>query len=51
MKIGMNLLLWTGHVTEAHYGVLQARRAWLTKSDVLNTLPVDSFAAAMKHAW
>lgn len=24
MKIGMNLLLWTGHVTEAHYGVLQA---------------------------
>lgn len=24
MKIGMNLLLWTGHVTEAHRGVLQA---------------------------
>jgi D-psicose/D-tagatose/L-ribulose 3-epimerase len=24
MKIGMNLLLWTGHVTEAHRDVLQA---------------------------
>jgi len=22
-----------------HYGVTQARRAWLTKDDVLNTLP------------
>jgi DNA polymerase (family X) len=41
----------TSHMGKIHYGVLQARRAWLTKSDVLNTLPVDSFAAAMKHAW
>ena len=24
MKIGMNLLLWTGHVTEDHVGVLKA---------------------------
>jgi len=30
------------------YGLLQARRAWLTKADVLNTLPADQFAKAMK---
>jgi DNA polymerase (family 10) len=33
------------------FGVLQARRAWLTAADVLNTLPVDRFSNAMKHAW
>jgi DNA polymerase (family 10) len=33
------------------YGVTQARRAWLTKDDVLNTLPAQAFAKAMKHAW
>jgi DNA polymerase (family X) len=33
------------------YGVLQARRAWLTKDDVLNTLPSHNFAKAMKHGW
>jgi DNA polymerase (family 10) len=33
------------------YGILQARRAWLTKSDVLNTLPPQDFAKAMKHGW
>ena len=27
MKIGMNLLLWTGHVTEAHVPVLKALKA------------------------
>jgi DNA polymerase (family 10) len=31
------------------YGILQARRAWLTKQDVLNTLPSDDFGKAMKH--
>jgi histidinol phosphatase-like PHP family hydrolase len=31
--------------------VLQARRAWLTKEDVLNTLPVEKFAKAMKKQW
>jgi DNA polymerase (family 10) len=31
------------------YGVLQARRAWLTADDVLNTLPVEKFAKAIKH--
>ena len=33
------------------FGILQARRAWLTKADVLNTLPVEQFARAMKHQW
>ena len=27
MKIGMNLLLWTGHVTEQHFPVLEALKA------------------------
>jgi len=41
----------TSHLEKIRYGVLQARRAWLTKDDVLNTLPIDKFAKAMKHAW
>ncbi|HZQ96536.1 MAG TPA: DNA polymerase/3'-5' exonuclease PolX [Candidatus Sulfotelmatobacter sp.] len=41
----------TSHMEKIRYGVLQARRAWLTKEDVLNTLPPDKFAKAMKHAW
>jgi DNA polymerase (family 10) len=41
----------TSHMDMIKYGVLQARRAWLTKDDVLNTLPADQFAKAMKHAW
>ena len=40
----------TSHMEKIKYGVLQARRAWLTKADVLNTLPVEKFAKAMKHA-
>ena len=39
------------HLEKIRYGILQARRAWLTKDDVLNTLPVQKFAKAMKHAW
>ena len=39
----------TSHMEKIRYGVLQARRAWLTKADVLNTLPVEKFAAAMKR--
>jgi DNA polymerase (family 10) len=38
----------TSHMEKIRYGVLQARRAWLTREDVLNTLPVDAFARAMK---
>ena len=41
----------TSHMELIKYGVLQARRAWLTKKDVLNTLPADQFAKAMKHGW
>jgi DNA polymerase (family 10) len=39
----------TSHLAKIRFGVLQARRAWLTKEDVLNTLPADKFANAMKH--
>ena len=41
----------TSHMEKIRFGVLQARRAWLTKDDVLNTLPLQKFAAAMKHEW
>jgi DNA polymerase (family 10) len=41
----------TSHLEKIRYGVLQARRAWLTKEDVLNTLPAQKFAKAMKHVW
>ncbi|MGA9040838.1 MAG: DNA polymerase/3'-5' exonuclease PolX [Terriglobales bacterium] len=41
----------TSHLDKIRYGILQARRAWLTKDDVLNTLPVQKFAQAMKHGW
>jgi DNA polymerase (family X) len=39
----------TTHMEKIRYGVLQARRAWLTAKDVLNTLPLEKFANAMKH--
>ena len=41
----------TSHLAKIRYGILQARRAWLTREDVLNTLPPADFAKAMKHAW
>jgi DNA polymerase (family 10) len=41
----------TSHMEKIRYGVLQARRAWLTPNDVLNTLPAQAFKKAMKHAW
>jgi DNA polymerase (family 10) len=31
-----------------HYGVTMARRAWLTAKDVINTLPVEQFLAALR---
>ncbi|HUR37049.1 MAG TPA: DNA polymerase/3'-5' exonuclease PolX, partial [Terriglobales bacterium] len=40
----------TSHMEKIKYGILQARRAWLTKADVLNTLPTAAFAKAMKRA-
>jgi DNA polymerase (family 10) len=36
------------HYEKIKYGVLQARRAWLTKADVLNTLSAADFAKALK---
>jgi DNA polymerase (family X) len=39
------------HMEKIRYGILQARRAWLTKKDVLNTLPPEQFAKAMKKQW
>ena len=41
----------TSHLDKIRYGILQARRAWLSKQDVLNTLPAKEFSKAMKHAW
>ncbi|HXJ86559.1 MAG TPA: DNA polymerase/3'-5' exonuclease PolX [Candidatus Binatia bacterium] len=41
----------TSHMDKIRFGVLQARRAWLTNDDVLNTLPPARFAKAMKHVW
>ncbi|MFZ0294389.1 MAG: DNA polymerase/3'-5' exonuclease PolX [Candidatus Sulfotelmatobacter sp.] len=41
----------TSHLDKIRYGILQARRAWLTKHDVLNTLTAQEFAKAMKHQW
>jgi DNA polymerase (family X) len=41
----------TSHMEKIRFGVLQARRGWLTRQDVLNTLPVENFARAMKHDW
>jgi DNA polymerase (family 10) len=41
----------TSHLEKIRFGVLQARRAWLSPADVLNTLPVEDFAKAMKHSW
>jgi DNA polymerase (family X) len=39
------------HFEKVKFGILQARRAWLTPKDVLNTLPEKEFRPAMKHHW
>jgi DNA polymerase (family 10) len=41
----------TSHMELIKYGVLQARRAWLTPNNVLNTLRVEQFRKAMKKQW
>jgi len=41
----------TTHMEKIRFGVLQARRAWLTRNDVLNTLSIEKFAEAMEHRW
>jgi DNA polymerase (family 10) len=38
----------TGNLAYIRYGVTTARRAWLTKEDVINTLPVNEFLEALR---
>lgn len=38
----------TSHLSKMHYGVRQLRRAWLTKQDVVNTLPARDFLGALR---
>jgi DNA polymerase (family X) len=38
----------TSHMEKMRYGIRQLRRAWLTKQDVLNTLPPADFLAALR---
>ena len=38
----------TSHLEKMRFGVLQAKRAWLTKHDILNTLPATEFANVMR---
>lgn len=40
----------TSHFEMLKYGVLQARRGWLTRGDVLNTLPIEKLTVALKRA-
>jgi DNA polymerase (family 10) len=39
----------TSHMEKIRYGVLQLRRAWLTRQDVLNTLSTAEFARVMRR--
>ncbi len=36
------------HLASMRYGVITARRGWLGPTDVMNTLPADAFAAALR---
>jgi len=38
----------TGNLAYIRYGVTTARRAWLTKADVISTLPVNEFLEALR---
>jgi DNA polymerase (family 10) len=37
------------HLPGMRYGVTTARRGWLEPADILNTLPGDAFAAALRQ--
>ena len=39
----------TSHLEKIRFGILQLRRAWLTRHDVLNTLPPAEFAKAVRR--
>ncbi len=52
-ELGLRIVISTDahrvqHLDLMSYGVDQARRAWLTKTDVLNTLPLDGFLQAFR---
>jgi DNA polymerase (family 10) len=38
----------TGNLLYMKYGVTTARRGWIEKKDVINTLPVDEFLAVLR---
>jgi len=38
----------TGHLGLMKYGVGTARRGWLEKKDVINTLPLEGFLASLR---
>jgi len=38
----------TGNLVFIRYGVIMARRGWLEKKNVINTLPTDEFLAALR---
>jgi len=38
----------TGNLAFIRYGVTTARRGWLTKADVLNSLPPEQFLKALR---
>jgi DNA polymerase (family 10) len=38
----------TGSLEKMRYGIRQLRRAWLTRDDVLNTLPAKDFLTALR---
>ena len=37
------------HLKNMRYGVVTARRAWLQRDDILNTMPLGKFAKAIAH--
>jgi DNA polymerase (family 10) len=38
----------TSHLPFIRFGVTMARRGWLEKANVINTLPVEQFLAALR---
>jgi DNA polymerase (family 10) len=54
-RVGARIVIDTdahrvGDLSLMRYGVEQARRAWLEKKDVLNTLPVSRLLKALHRA-
>jgi DNA polymerase (family 10) len=49
LKIAINTdAHWTTELEHMQYGVYQARRGWLTKSDVINTYPLKKMMSTIK---